>query len=117
MSTKHTHQLFVPAWLPSTGWATCVIDYYAGMEIMMERWRRLLALVFAAIIALMVGVFAAAVQPIETVVNGVMLGMVVTVGMTLVALIFGVEVNSVTISKEGAELDFGEQNPDDGADE
>jgi len=108
MSTKHTHQLFVPAWLPSTGWATCVIDYYAGVDIVMERWRRMLALAFAVLIALMVGVFAAAVQPIETVVNGVMLGVVVTVGMTLVALIFGVEVKSVSITKDGAELDFGD---------
>jgi len=112
MSTKHTHQLFVPAWLPSTGWATCVIDYYAGVDIVMERWRRMLALAFAVLIALMVGVFAAAVQPIETVVNGVMLGVVVTVGMTLVALIFGVEVNSVSITKNGAELDFGTSGDD-----
>jgi len=114
MATKHrAKRLTVPAWLPSTGWALCVIDYCMGWGIMMERWRRLLALVFAAIIALLVGVFAAAVRPVDTVVTAVMLGMVVTVGMTLVALIFGVEINSVTISKAGAELDFGDTGRDD----
>ena len=101
----------VPAWTPKYGWIKCHINY--RVQFVRERWRRLLALVFAALISLLVGTFVVAIQPLNSWIKVFMGGTTVIIGMTLISLIFGIEINDVSITKDGAVLNFG----DTGADE
>ncbi len=109
MATKRptpTNQLDVPAWTPTYGWCKYHIPY--RFRPVKERYRRLLALVFAVLISLMVGVFIVAIEPLNSGVKVFMGGAVVIIGMTLTALIFGIEINDVSVTKDGAVLNFGE---------
>jgi len=105
------HNVTLPAWTRKSGLVKCSIRY--RVRFVRERWRRVLALVFAGLIALMVGVFAAAVQPVSSGLGVFMLGTVCIVGMTLIALVFGIEIQDVSITKDGAVLNFGDETPGD----
>jgi len=105
------HNVTLPAWTRKDGLTKCSIRY--RVRFVRERWRRVLALVFAGLIALMVGVFAAAVQPVSSALGVFMLGAVCIVGMTLIALVFGIEIQDVSITKDGAVLNFGDESEGD----
>lgn len=108
MATKHNHTLTLPAWSLQNGYVKCAIHY--RVQFVKERWQRLLALVFAGLISLIVGTFVVAVQPVTTGLGVFTLGVVCITGMTLIALIFGIEINDVSITKDGATLNFGDSS-------
>ena len=112
MAAPHrSRTLSCPAWTPSYGRVRCFVHY--RVRFVRERWRRLLALVFAALISLLVGAFIVTVEPIDSGIAVFMTGTVAIVGMTLIALIFGIEINDVTIGKDGATLNFGDSEDGD----
>lgn len=90
---------------PTFGWVKCTIAY--RVQFVKERWRRLLALVFAALIALLLGAYIVALEPIDSGVKVAASSMVISIGITFIALIFGIEINGVELTRDGAMLDFG----------
>lgn len=107
MATKtNLHRFSCVGWTPTYGFGRYAIRY--RVRFVKERYRRLLALVFAALITLIIGTVVVSLQPIDTWMKTAVTGMVSMGGMTFIALIFGVEVNDVSLTREGAVLNFGE---------
>lgn len=112
MAAQTYNQLNIPAWSLKYGWIKCEIRY--RVRFVRERWRRLLALVFAALIALIIGAYIVALEPIDSAAKVVASSTVISIGITFIALIFGIEINGVELTRDGALLDFGEMDSNSG---
>lgn len=112
MATKSKlHRARLPGWHPADGLAVYDIEY--RLRFVKERYRRLLALLFAVLITFIIGVVIVSMEPIDTAVQSAVVGTVSIIGMTLIALIFGIEINDVSITRQGATLNFGDSEDGD----
>lgn len=87
----------------------CYLDW--GLQLTMDRWRMVFALIFAVMVAFITSVVAVEIQSGTWQAAFAVSGTAV-VGLTYIVLIFGVQINELHVNRDGVQIDFTDDNDD-----